>query len=102
MMNQHQHDEENEQEMVKEFEQEQDVKIGLPYMVVLYNDDWHTFEQVIVQIMKAIQCDFEKARGFAFEAHVKGKSIVFNGQLSECLKVSSILEIIALHTQIVS
>ncbi len=70
--------------------------------VVLFNDDWHTFDEVIAQLIKAINCTFEKARDYAFEVHVKGKAIVFNGSLSECLKVSTVLEEIALHTQIIT
>jgi len=76
--------------------------IGLPFKVILYNDDWHTFEEVIVQLIKAVKCSFEVARGHAFEVHVKGKSVVFAGSLGKCLIVSSILEQIALNTQIVS
>jgi ATP-dependent Clp protease adapter protein ClpS len=70
--------------------------------VVLYNDDWHTFDEVINQLIKATKCGFEKARDYAFEVHVKGKAIVFNGSLNECLTVSSILEEIALNTQIIT
>jgi ATP-dependent Clp protease adapter protein ClpS len=70
--------------------------------VVLFNDDWHTFDEVINQLIKATKCSFEKARDYAFEVHVKGKAIVFNGSLNECLKVSSILEEIALQTQIIT
>lgn len=70
--------------------------------VVLYNDDWHTFDDVINQLIKAIKCTYEQARAYSFEVHVKGKAIVFNGSLSECLKVSGILEEIALNTQIIT
>lgn len=80
----------------------EDISIGLPFKVVLYNDDWHTFDEVINQIIKAVNCSFEKARDLTFEVHVKGKAIVFHGPIPECLKVSSILEDIELHTQIVS
>ncbi|HMU43441.1 MAG TPA: ATP-dependent Clp protease adaptor ClpS [Ignavibacteriaceae bacterium] len=76
--------------------------IGLASRVALYNDDWHSFDEVIVQLIKATRCTFEKARSFAFEVHVKGKAIVFSGSMQECLKVSSILEEIALHTEIQS
>lgn len=75
---------------------------GLPYQVILFNDDVHSFDEVINQLIIAINCSFEKARALAFETHVKGKAVVFNGELTQCLKVSSILEEIALHTQIVS
>lgn len=70
--------------------------------VILFNDDWHTFDEVIAQLIKAINCSFEQARALAFEVHVKGKAIVFSGTMSECLRVSSVLEEIALHTQIIT
>lgn len=87
---------------ITEPEIEEETEIGLPFKVVLYNDDWHTFDEVINQIIKATNCAFEKARDLTFEVHVKGKAIVFHGPLPESLKVSSVLEEIELHTQIIS
>lgn len=81
---------------------ENETTVGIESRVVLYNDDWHTFEEVITQLMKATKCDFEKARALAFEVHVKGKAIVYKGSMDECLKVTSILEEIALNTQIIT
>ncbi|MGE5401686.1 MAG: ATP-dependent Clp protease adaptor ClpS [Ignavibacteriales bacterium] len=83
-------------------EQEEETIVGLPFKVVLFNDDWHTFDEVIAQLIKAVRCSFEKARDYAFEVHTKGKAVVFDGMLQECLKVTSVLEEIALNTQIVS
>jgi len=74
--------------------------VEIPGKVVLYNDDWHTFDEVIFQLMKAVNCSLVQARNFAFEVHFKGKAIVFTGGLTQCLKVSSVLEEIALHTQV--
>ncbi len=85
-----------------EYESDEETSVGLPFKVLLYNDDWHTFEEVIVQLIKAVKCTFDEARAFAFEVHVKGKAAVFAGPLNECLKVTSILEEIALNTQIVT
>ena len=81
---------------------EDTINTGLESRVVLYNDDWHTFDEVIAQLIKAIHCSFEKARAHAFEVHIKGKSIVFTGQLKDCLRVSGILEEIELTTEIVT
>ncbi|MCU7495821.1 MAG: ATP-dependent Clp protease adaptor ClpS [Ignavibacteria bacterium] len=83
-------------------EQEEETLVGLPFKVILFNDDWHTFDEVIAQLVKAVKCSFETARDFAFEVHVKGQAVVFDGMLQECLKVTSVLEEIALNTQIVS
>lgn len=83
-------------------ELDEEVTVSLPYKVILFNDDWHTFDDVINQIIKAVKCSYDEARGYAFEAHVKGKTVVFSGGLNLCLKVSSVLEEISLHTQIVS
>jgi len=91
-----------EQTGINNPEIENDVTVSLPYKVLLFNDDTHSFEEVINQLMKAIGCGFTEARTFSFEAHVKGKAMVFSGEISRCLKVTSILEEIALHTQIVS
>lgn len=88
-------------EYYEEIDLELDSNVDTEYRVFLFNDDHHTFEEVIIQLIKATSCDFEKARGFAFEVHVKGKAMVFSGTMLHCLKVSSILEEIALHTQIV-
>jgi len=86
----------------KDVIEDQQTTIGLESKVVLYNDDWHTFDEVIGQLVKAVNCSYEQARSYAFEVHVKGKSIVYTGALDNCLKVSSILEEIALNTQIIT
>lgn len=70
--------------------------------VILFNDDWHTFDEVIGQLIKATKCSSQKASSLAFEVHTKGSTIVFSGKLSDCLRVSSILEEIALQTQILT
>jgi ATP-dependent Clp protease adapter protein ClpS len=93
---------EEQTEGIVETLEEEATSVGLPFNVILYNDDVHTFDEVIIQLIKAISCSFKKAKDFAFEVHVKGKALVFTGDLPSCLKVTSVLEEIALHTQIVS
>lgn len=71
-----------------------------PAKVILFNDEVHTFEDVITQLQKAINCSREKGEAIAWEVHTKGKAVVYTGDMTNCLRVSSILEEIALHTQI--
>jgi len=80
--------------------EEEKTDISLGSKVILFNDDWHTFEEVIAQIIKATKCSFIEARDKTFEVHVNGKAIVYSGEMEDCLRVSGILEEILLHTQI--
>ncbi len=77
-----------------------DVITATPAKVILFNDDVHTFDEVIGQLIKAIHCDSQQAEAIAWEVHSKGKASVYEGDMPECLRVSGILEEIALHTQI--
>ncbi len=80
--------------------EEEKADINLGSRVILFNDDWHTFEEVIAQIIKATKCSFIEARDKTFEVHVNGKAVVYSGEMTDCLRVSGILEEILLHTQI--
>jgi len=80
--------------------EEEKTDIDLGSRVILFNDDWHTFEEVIDQIIKATKCSFIEARDKTFEVHVNGKAVVYSGAMANCLRVSGILEEILLHTQI--
>jgi ATP-dependent Clp protease adapter protein ClpS len=79
-----------------------EVTSKLSYKVILFNDDWHTFEEVIAQLIKALGCSYDKASALTLKVHFNGKAVVYEGELVKCLKVSSVLEEIALHTQIES
>lgn len=81
-------------------ELEEDVMTQLTSRVILFNDEWHTFEEVIEQIIKATGCDTEKAETLTLEVHNAGKAMVFDGDFVDCLRVSSVLEEIKLRTQI--
>ncbi|NTW83345.1 MAG: ATP-dependent Clp protease adaptor ClpS [Chlorobiaceae bacterium] len=70
------------------------------YRVILFNDEEHTFDEVIEQIIKATQCSRRKAEQCTWEVHTRGRSIVYTGTIDACLRVSSILEEIALKTEI--
>jgi ATP-dependent Clp protease adaptor protein ClpS len=74
--------------------------IEVPVKVLLFNDNIHTFDEVIGQVCKAIDCSEPHAEKVAWEVHTKGKSLVFDGDISQCLRVSSVLEEIGLHTQV--
>ncbi len=83
-----------------ELDEEIGIGLDLPSRVLLFNDEIHTFDEVIGQLIKAIRCDSQRANSIAWEVHTKGKSAVFEGDMPNCIRVSGVLEEIGLHTQI--
>jgi ATP-dependent Clp protease adaptor protein ClpS len=77
-----------------------EVKVQHPAKAILFNDEVHTFDEVINQIIKATGCDMPTAERMTWEVHNSGKSCVFTGELVKCLQVTSILEEIELMTQV--
>lgn len=71
-----------------------------PARAILFNDEVHTFDEVIAQIKKATGCGQTKAEALTWEVHSKGKACVCEGTMERCIRVTSILEEIQLHTQI--
>lgn len=75
-------------------------KVQTPARVILFNDDWHTFDEVISQLVKALGCDSTKAERITLEAHSNGKALVYEGPMPNCLRINGVLEEISLITQI--
>lgn len=71
-----------------------------PWNVILLNDDWHTFDEVISQLIKATNCSRQKAEDIAWEAHTKGEAICFSGPRERCEHVALILEEIDLGVRL--
>lgn len=81
-------------------EEEAEERIATPWRVILYNDEIHTFEEVIHQVMKATGCSAEQAERHAWTVHTEGKDCVYEGDFEECFRVQGILREIQLVTEI--
>ena len=77
-----------------------DSDTGNPWNVILYNDDFHSMDEVVAQIMIAIGCNFGRAYAIMIEAHMKGRSIAYSGSKSKCHQVAQILRRIRLQVEI--
>ncbi len=62
-----------------------------PWQVVLYNDEVHTFDEVILQIQKAIGCSLERAEQLTQMVHNNGRAIVYIGEKEPAAKVRTVL-----------
>lgn len=71
-----------------------------PWRVILYDDDIHTFDEVINQLIKALGCTVEKAEEITLKVHNEGKALAYEGSFEDCLKVNSVLQEIQLVTEI--
>jgi ATP-dependent Clp protease adaptor protein ClpS len=57
---------EPKQNQTTELLADEEIDIGVASRVVLYNDDWHTFDEVIAQLIIAVKCTYEQATCFCF------------------------------------
>ena len=75
-------------------------ELDQPWHLILYNDEVHTFDEVINQLVKALKCPIQKAKFFAIKAHNEGKATVYKGSFEECFQRNSVLQEIQLVTEI--
>lgn len=76
-----------------------DVGTGRPWRVILYDDDWHTFEEVVRQVQKATDCSQAEALALTYRAHTAGRAVVFTGNKAECRRVAGVLREIRLQVE---
>ena len=90
----------NEGDLETLAQEEVEEAIETPWRLILYNDEVHTFEEVIQQLIKALKCGRGRAEELTLKVHSEGKAIVFEGEFEECLKRDYILREIELITEI--
>lgn len=73
---------------------------GSNYRVLLYDDDFHSIDQVIDQVVKATGCTPSKAEAITMEAHSKGRAICFRGERPKCQSVCRVLREIRLQCEV--
>jgi ATP-dependent Clp protease adaptor protein ClpS len=76
------------------------VELDNPWQTVLFNDEVHSFDEVILQVQKATGYSLERATDITWRVHTNGKAVVFIGSKEDCEKVASILQQIRLIAQV--
>ena len=74
--------------------------VSTPWRLILYDDDIHTFDEVIEQLMKATGCSLSVAEDMTWKVHNEGKALVHEGEFEECLRIDGVLKEIQLITEI--
>ena len=70
-----------------------------PSVVILYNCDCHSFDEVILQLQKAAGYSEERAEEIANEAHFRGRAIAYTGSAEDCERVANVLRSIRLQVE---
>ena len=74
--------------------------LGQPWMVILFNDDYHTFDEVIAQVQKATGCDHGEAFQITYAAHTNGQAVAYVGDKTLCEEVARVLREIDLRVEL--
>jgi len=70
------------------------------WMVVIFNNDSNTFEEVISVLMLATGCDIQEAYIETWETHTYGKTAVHFGAREECQEAAEIIARIGVKTEV--
>jgi len=70
-----------------------------PWIVILYDCDCHSFDDVETILQKATGCSLEKAEAIALEVHTKGRAICYSGTEEDCERVAKIIGSIRLQVE---
>lgn len=74
--------------------------LDLPWQVIIFNDEEHTFEQVENQLQKALGCSKDKAKEFAHRINDDGFAIVYTGDVNKCNQIADVLGEIKLKVEV--
>ena len=76
-------------------------EVAPPWMTILHNCECHTFEQVVRQLRKAIQCSEAEGWELAWQVHNTGRAVVKIAPEAECVRVGNVLSSIGLVVTVV-
>lgn len=70
------------------------------YIVIVYDNDYNTFDEVIAILMKATGCTLQEATMETWEVHNLGKSVVHHGSQDECERAARIIATIGIRVEV--
>ena len=80
-------------------DEDNNTDVKYPYVVILYNCDCHTANEVVEQLLKATDHPLQQCVEIMVEAHTRGRAIAYTGSSEECNRVAHILRQIRLQVE---
>jgi len=74
---------------------------GSGYLVIVYDNDKNTWDQVVGILQKATGCTQEEAEIETWEVDNLGKSVVHHGGKEECNRAAGIIRTIGIRVEVV-
>jgi ATP-dependent Clp protease adaptor protein ClpS len=72
------------------------------WVVVVYDNDENTAEEVISILLIATHCSMEEAEIETWEVHHLGKSVVHHGEKDECDTVAQVIRQIGIRVEVIN
>lgn len=82
---------ENQLDLPKDLESQEALELNY-HATVLFNDEIHTFDQVISSLTRAIVCQKKEAKDFSSLVDREGRAVVRISTFEDCRKVKSTIE----------
>lgn len=73
---------------------------GDGYVVVVFNNNTNTYDEVVDILMKATGCTAEEARIETWEVDHLGKSVVHHADQDECERAASVIRTIGIKVDV--
>jgi ATP-dependent Clp protease adaptor protein ClpS len=70
------------------------------YVVIVFNNDTNTYDEVIHILQKATGCSLEEAEMETWEIDHLGKSLVHHAEREECERVAAIIQTIGIKVAV--
>lgn len=80
---------------------ESEVRPDRGWIVVVYDNDKNSFEEVIMILVLATGCTLEEAEIETWEVHHLGKSVVHSAGEEECRKVAEVIQTIGIRVEVI-
>ena len=78
-----------------------DQSTGDGYLVIVYDNDKNTWDEVTTILQKATGCTLEEAEIETWEVDNLGKSVVHHGSRPECERAAGIIRTIGIRVEVV-
>jgi ATP-dependent Clp protease adaptor protein ClpS len=73
---------------------------GGGFIVTVYNNEYNTYDEVMMILMIATECDAEEAYMETWEIDHLGKSVVHRANEEDCRKVADVISTIGIQVEV--